>query len=437
MTFRIRSLGGGISRSIGRASVGILLAALIASPAMAQDDIVLKWNEIAARTATATNPFNQARVMAIVQLSVFEAVNAITGDYTPYLKPQLEAPSGASLEAAVVIAAHKTLTTYFTAPATVALLDAARDSDLAAIANGSAKTDGMAVGMAAANAMIALRANDGSATAPLTIVPSPGSPGDYELTTGCTAGLFYNWPNVTPFAINSPKEFLLPPPPSQGSQRYAKDYYEVSTVGSAGSGLRPADRTDVARLYAGTSPNFALSMATRQIAAVKGLSPSQNARALALIMMGINDGLIASFYNKYHYNLWRPETGIRKGELDDNRKTDGNIGFTTFIPTPCFPSYPSNHASGTNGGLEVMRRLFGAAGHDITITNNVAALGSLAATVITLHYTQLKEIADDVDDARVYGGIHWRFDQDGGNALGRAVATEVVKTRLRPVHPSK
>lgn len=435
MTSRTGNAGVGMSRSIGRACVVMLFAALIASPATAQDDIVLKWNEIAARTATATNPFNQARILAIVQLSVFEAVNTITGDYTPYLEPPLEAPAGASLEAAVVIAAHRTLTTYFPAPATVALLNAARDSDLAAIADGQAKTDGMALGMAAANAMIARRANDGSATPPLTIVPSPGSLGDYELTTNCTAGLFYNWPNVTPFAISSPSEFLLPPPPSQNSQLYAKDYYEVSTVGSVDSALRPADRTDVARLYGGTSPNFALSMATRQISAVKGLSPSQNARALALIMMGINDSLISSFYNKYHYNLWRPETGIRKGELDANRKTGGNIAFAPFIPTPCFPSYPSNHASGTNGGLEVMRRLFGAAGHDITITNTVPALGALPATTITVHYTQLKAIADDVDDARVYGGIHWRFDQVGGNELGRAIATEVVKTKLRPVHP--
>ena len=115
---------------------------------------------------------------------------------------------------------------------------------------------------------------------------------------------------------------------------------------------------------------------------------------------------------------WRPETGIRNGEADGNRKTDGDASFATFIPTPCFPSYPSNHASGTNGGLEAMRRLFGAAGHAITITNNVPALGSLPATVITKSYRQLKKIADDVDDARVYGGIHWRYDQDAGHVLG-------------------
>jgi hypothetical protein len=338
------------------------------------------------------------------------------------------------------------LTNYFAAAGSS--LDAARDSDLGAIPNGPAKTAGMAVGLAAANAMIALRqdssgqATDGSATPPLTNVPTSTVPGDYQLTTGCTASLFYNWPSVTPFAIRSPADFLLPPPPALGSQMYTKAYYEVHTMGARDSVDRPADRTNNSRFWAATSPNFALSMATRQISAVKGLSLSENARALALIMMGINDALIASFYNKYHYNLWRPETGIRNGASDDNGKTEGDASFTTLIPTPCFPSYPSNHASGTNGGLEVMRRLFGAAGHDITVTNSIPALGCLPgssfclpATTMTQHYTQLQKIADDVDDARVFGGIHWRFDQVGGNDLGRAIGTEVVKNHLRPIHP--
>ena len=144
---------------------------------------------------------------------------------------------------------------------------------------------------------------------------------------------------------------------------------------------------------------------------------------------------VASFLNKYHHKHWRPETGIRNGATDGNAKTEGDPGFITFIATPCFPSYPSNHASGTNGGLEAMRRLFGAAGHSITITNNVPALRALPATVITKYYTQLKAIGDDVDDARVFGGIHWRYDQEAGNVLGRAIATEVVKNKLRPVHP--
>jgi hypothetical protein len=244
-----------------------------------------------------------------------------------------------------------------------------------------------------------------------------------------------NWQKVTPFGIAAASNYLLDPPIDLSSNRYTKDYVEVETVGSSTSTERPADRTDVVRLYAVSSPSWVLNLATRQIAAAKGTSLSENARAPALINMAINDALVASFLNKYQYNRWRPETGIRNGATDGNDKTEGDTGFVTFIPTPCFPSYPSNHASGSNGGLEAMRRLFGAAGHDITITNNVPALGSLPATVITEHYTQPKEIANDVDDARVYGGIHWRSDQDAGDVLGRAVATEVVKNNLRPVQP--
>jgi len=413
----------------------MLFATVVCGVAPARaDDIVLRWNALATQTANATSPFNAARIVAIVQLAVFEAVNAVTGEYEPYLNPATTAPPGTSADAAVITAAHKVLTTYFPAPAVVAALNAARDSDLAAIPNGTAKSAGITVGTAAANAMLTLRANDGSS--PLTTTtPAPTQAGDYHLTTGCAAGMFYNWPNVTPFGIAAASNYLLDPPPGLSSNRYTKDYDEVETVGSSTSTARPADRTDVVRLYAVTSPTWALSLATRQIAAAKGTSLSENARALALINMAISDALVASFMNKYHYNRWRPETGIRNGAADGNDKTDGDIGFTTFISTPCFPAYPSNHASGTNGGLEAMRRLFGAAGHDITITNNVPALGALPATVITEHYTQLNAIADDVDDARVYGGIHWRSDQVGGNVLGRAVATEVVKNNLRPVHP--
>ncbi len=429
----IKSFRGGVSRSILRVSTVVLFVGLVSDPATATaDDIVLRWNEIAAQTANATNPFNQARIGAIVQLAVFEAVNAVTGEYEPYLSPATVAPEGASVEAAVITAAHKVLTTYF--PAAAAALNAARDNDLGAIPDGPDKTAGIAVGIAAANAMITLRAADGSS--PLTtIVPTSTLTGDYQLTTGCAASLFYNWQNVRPLGIADAADFLLDPPPTLGSNRYTKDYLEVKTVGANASVFRPADRTDVVRLYAASSPSFVLSMATRQIATAKGTSLSENARALALIQMSISDALVSSFLNKYHYNLWRPETGIRNGATDGNGKTEGDPGFTTFIPTPCFPSYPSNHASGTNGGLEVMRRLFGAAGHDVTITNNVPALGSLPATVITKHYTQLKEIGNDVDDARVYGGIHWRYDQDAGNVLGRAVGTEAVKNNLRPVHP--
>lgn len=415
-------------------TVLVAVLGLVSLPASAGADVVLDWNAIAARTVTAgQNPFAQARLMAITQLAVFEAVNAVTGQYEPYLEDPIVAPPVASAEAAAVAAAYRVLKNYF--PANVAI-DTDRATALAAIPDGLAKDNGIDVGEDAADALILLRANDGSS--PLTFfVPSSTDPGDWQTTPNCplAGGQFYNWQDVTPFGIASPSDFLLPAPPALTSNQYAKDYFEVKTVGASNSTVRSAEKSDTARLYAASSPTFAVSMLARQIAATKGLSLTENARALALIMMGINDSLIASFYNKYHYNLWRPETAIRAGALDDNDKTEGDPTFAPFIGTPCFPSYPSNHASGTNGGLEMMRRLFGAAGHNITFSNTVPALGSLPMAVITRHYTQIKQIADDVDDARVYGGIHYRFDQEGGNVLGRAVATEIYKNYLRPVHP--
>jgi hypothetical protein len=148
MTSGLRSLRGA-ARSIRRVSTAVLLVGLVSGPAPASaEDMVLKWNDLAAKTAVATNQFNQARVMAIVQLSVFEAVNAITGEYEPYLDPATVAAAGASVDAAVIIAAHRALTNYF--PAATLALDTARDLDLGAMPDGAAKTAGMAAGMAAA-----------------------------------------------------------------------------------------------------------------------------------------------------------------------------------------------------------------------------------------------------------------------------------------------
>ena len=414
-------------------SVGMLVVSLVTTPVAARADVVLDWDEIAARTVIqGQSPFGQARLMAIVHLAMFEAVNAVTGEYQPYLANPIVAPSVTSADAAAIAAAYKVLKNYF--PANMAI-DTDRANALGAIQDGLAKTNGIAVGEAAADAMILLRSNDGSSPATF-FVPSSTLAGDWQLTAACSpaGGNFYQWKDVTPFGIESPSDFLLPVPPSLTSNKYAKDYLEVKTVGALNSSARSTERAEVVRLYAASSPSFALGMAARQIAAAKGLSLAENARAFALIMMGINDSLIASFYNKYHYIYWRPETAIPAGAVDGNDKTDRDATYAPFISTPCFPSYPSNHASGTNGGLEVMRRLFGAAGHDITFTNTVPPLRSLPSAVITRHYTQLKQIADDVDDARVYGGIHYRFDQEAGNVLGRAIATEIYKNNLRPVH---
>jgi len=411
--------------------VCMLTVTLFFGSVLARADVVLDWNVIAVNTAIANgqNPFAQARFAAIAQLAVFEAVNSITGDYRPYLGT-IVAPLGASADAAAIQAAYRVLSTYF--PASASTLDAERANSLASIPDGQAKNDGIATGEAAALAMITLRANDGSSP-PQFKIPGPPVPGDWLATPSCpiingiAVGVFFQWQYVTPFGIPSASEFLLDPPPTLTSNQYAKAYNEVMTVGSLDSTERPQDRANVVLFYAVSSPTLVFNQAAQQVAQEQGRSLSENARALALVNMAISDSLVASFLNKYHYNFWRPETAIHAGDTDGNPKTDANPSFVPFITTPCFPSYPSNHGSGSGGGAEILRRVYGEAGHSITLTNPTVPN-------IVLQYTSFKQITEDISDARVYGGIHFRFDQIAGARLGRAVGRAVYKNNLRRMH---
>ncbi len=412
-----------------RTLVLCMVAAVLCGSAFAKSDAVLDWNEIAVNTAVANrqSPFALARTGAIVQLAVFEAVNSITSDYRPYLGT-IVAPHGALPDAAAIEAAYRVLSTYF--PGSAATLDAARTNSLASIPEGDAKSKGIATGDAAGLAMIALRANDGSAPAQFKI-PGPMVPGEWQATPTCpimngiAVGAFFHWQNVTPFGIHRASDFLLDPPPALTSNAYAKTYNEVLTIGSAGSIERPQDRADVVLFYEVSTPTQVFDQAARQVAEQQQRSLSENARALALINMAISDSFVATFFNKYHYNFWRPETAIKAGDTDGNRKTEADPDFLPFILTPCFPSYPSAHGTGSGGAAEVLRRLYGEAGHSITISNP-------ADPNTVLHYTSFNQITDDISDARVYGGIHFRTDQVAGALLGRAIGAAVYKNNLRP-----
>jgi hypothetical protein len=409
-----------------------LVALLMCSPIAARADAVLDWNAIAVSTlvSQAQTPFAQARFMAITQLAVFEAVNAITGDYKPYLGTVV-APAGASADAAAVAAAYRVLKNYFPLAPN---LDTAYAASLAVIPDGSAKSGGIATGQAAAAQMITLRLGDGSSP-PQFYVPASTNPGVWQLTPSCPAagGIYFQWQNVTPFGVPSVPgsqawiaQFALGPPPALTSNRYARDYNEVKRVGNVSSDLteRPQDRADVARFYAASSPSFVFNLAARQVAAAEGSSLSDNARVLALLNMASNDSLVAAFWTKYHYVLWRPETAIFEGDLDGNPKTDADPTFVPYILTPCFPSYPSNHGSASNSAAEILRRVYGAGGHAITMANP-------AVPGLTFYYTRFDQITDDISDARIYGGIHFRFDQEAGADLGDDVGAYVYKHNLR------
>ncbi len=213
----------------------------------------------------------------------------------------------------------------------------------------------------------------------------------------------------------------------KNSLRGGKDYIEVATVGAVDSDSRPQDRADVARFYALYSPTSWAHSVARQLAVAQGKSLAENARAFALLGVALSDSTVASFDTKYHYSFWRPETAIRAGDTDGNPKTDPDPAFAPFIVTPCFPGYPSAHASVSYAAHEVLERLYGPVGHAITLVNPIVP-------GVTLHYTALRTIVEDVDDARVYGGIHFRVDQEAGARQGRSVGSYVYRHNLRAVH---
>ena len=221
-------------------------------------------------------------------------------------------------------------------------LDAAYAASLAAIPNGPAKSGGMATGQAAAAQMVALRLGDGSSP-PQFYMPTSTEPGAWQLTPGCppAGGVGFQWQNMTPFGVPSPPgsqdwiaKFAPGPPPALTSTRYARDYDEVKRVGNVTSDPteRPQDRADVAAFYNASSPSFVFNLAARQVAAAEGSSLSENARTLALLNMASNDSLVASFWTKYHYKLWRPETAIREADLDANARTDADLPLCRTSP---------------------------------------------------------------------------------------------------------
>jgi hypothetical protein len=187
-----------------------------------------------------------------------------------------------------------------------------------------------------------------------------------------------------------------------------------------------ADPPDVARFYAAAPPTQVWNQAAQQVSAAQGRSLSQNARAFALLNMAIRDALVSVFDMKYFYVRWRPVTAIRAGDTDGNQGTDADVSWTPLITTPSFPSYASAHGSASGAAREVLERVFDAGRHDITLTTP-------GLPAVTLHYRHFREITDDIDDARVYGGIHFRFDQEAGGRLGRSVGAYVYEHHLQAV----
>lgn len=405
--------------------VSIALASLALVPSAASADVVLDWNAIALKT-TAAAPFNpplESRNLAIVHAAMFEAVNAITREFQPY-RLRLRAPDGALPEAAAVAAAHAALVLLY--PDQRATLDAAYAASLGPLPDGQAKTDGIRAGEAVAQHLVTLHASDGAAEAITTAYVPGDEPGDWRPTPPASlAALDPGWRGVRPFVLDCGSQFRPGPPPALRSRLYARDFEEIKAIGVVNSGTRRQDQTDVARFWVSTAAQN-WNPAARQVAAAHGLSLSQNARAFALLNLAGADAFIAAWDAKFAYSQWRPVTAIRAADTDDNPATDVDPQWTPLVITPPFPDYIAGHTTYAGAAQKVLEHVFGRDPR-VTIT-----LTSPTAPGVVQRYTSFKDMADDVVDARVWGGIHWRTSSVRGRTVGETIGRHVVRHVLMP-----
>jgi hypothetical protein len=390
-------------------------------PASASDPI-LEWNQIALTTTAVQGAVPQVRSMAIVQTAVHDAVNAITGRYETY-SPMGAAPAGASVDAAAIAAAHYTLSRLFTSQA--APLGVLRAASLAA--HGLSEADpGIAVGEAAGAAILALRQNDGAAQANFPYVaPGAGMPGVW-VAIGTTPPATPGWGRVVPWVLGSGSQFLPDAPPALDSGRYARDVEEVKSLGALNNHTRTIEQTNIANFWRG-SPAAIWNSVTTGINAARGLDQSSTARTLALLYLAAADASIVCWNAKYTYNFWRPEAAIKNADVDGNDATVADPSWLPLFPTPPHPEYVSGHASNSGAMAAVLSLIFGDdPGVPITATSPTNPTFPRA-------WGKFSEGVDEVIEARIYSGIHFRTADDAGAKLGRQVARFVVNHSLRPV----
>ncbi|MEX2173430.1 MAG: hypothetical protein WD872_03655 [Pirellulaceae bacterium] len=383
-------------------------------------DMVLRWNDVLLDTVRSANtpPPIAARAMAIVHTAIYDAVNAIDRTHEPYAFRMLAAP-GTSREAAVAAAAHTALVGLF--PTFAATFDAELVASLATVPNGQAENRGVALGSQVAAQMLDLRANDG-ATA--IVVHTPGNqPGDWQPTPPALAtAAFPQWPGVTPFAMTSGAQFSLDEIPSLTSQAYTAAFNEVKSLGSAVSTTRTADQTNIALFWAnggGTAtPAGHLNMLATVVAEARSNTLSENARLLAALNVALADAAIVAWDCKFDTDFWRPVTGIRAADTDGNPQTAADPAWTPLIATPPFSSYVSGHSSFSGAAAAVLKNFFGR--DNIRFT-----LPSEDPNVPERSFRSFSQAAQESADSRLYGGIHWRFDNEDGLTAGRQLGNYV------------
>jgi len=444
MVKRLRVFGFGSAVPIANL-VLCLIAVISVSQAAANE--VAQWNETTMKAVVANGQSNlvSTRTLAMVQVAVHDALNAINRRYDAYY---FEGPAdpAASPDAAIAAAAHTVLVGVigsFGTPAqkveTLALVDQAYAGSIARVTDGPARNKGVAVGRAAGAAILALRKDDGATRdSPYTPAmgpgkwrphpnPVPANPpiANADLARGYLPSANPGWVNVTPFTLLSASQFWLPGPPALTSETYARDYNEVKNVGGKVSTVRTADQTQIARFWFEGPGNW--NTIARTVATARGLDARDSARVLALMNIAMADAYVAGWKIRYVYDLWRPITAIREGDNDGNDATVGDPTWDSHQNTPSVSDYPSTQSTFSAAAAVALASALGGDQVSFTVSSGKPFEG------ITRSFTSFSQAARESADSRVYAGIHFRSACEDGLALGRKVGERVAKIYLQPV----
>jgi len=384
-------------------------------------NVVNDWDAIASTTIIINakiGPGAAPAWFAYTHLAMYDAVNSIAGGFQPYLFSAQPA-AGSNQDAAAVAAAHDVLVHYF--PAQKSALDSDEAASLAGIADTPNDiAAGVSVGEASAQALIVARANDGL----LANVPyTPGSgPGVWQPTPPAYAPAVTPWlGQMTPFTMKSADQFFPHDgPPNLKSKTWIRNYNETKSLGDINSTTRTAEQTEIGLFYTDHAPRqYAVTF--QGLATQEGLDTAESARMMAMLWAGYADAMIGCFNAKFHYSFWRPVTAIRAG--GGNAKLEGDPNWTPLGITPAHPEYPAAHGCATGAVADIIAGFFG--------THMVHFSVSSAVTNTTHSFDNTNDLVDEVENARIYAGFHYRHSVEDGRTLGGKVAAQELKKFFR------
>ena len=452
------------TRTTRRLAVAVAVTALTLGPALAagahgghggsghpgsgvrvDGQVVIDWNARAAETSLAcalgpaNNPLHESRMYAMMHLAISDSLNAISHRAEPYAyhaRARGADPVAAVAAAArgTLVAAVSTLPEPFSAcaPTEVPAIEADYAAALAKVPDGVAKDRGVALGRAAARAIVALRAHDGSDALMFdTAYPQGTKPGEYRFTSADLQFAFApGWGDVTPFALRSARQFRSDDPYPLDSRRYARDFAEVKALGGDGTttpSARTPDQTEQALFWVESSPLLWNRLA-RSLADSRGLDAWQAARLFGLLDVALADGYIGTFDQKYDQNFWRPVTAIREAATDGNRRTSPDPTWTPLVTTPPIPDHDSGHSVEGAAAAAVLRGFFGSDRADFTLCSFTLQAGQTCTdptpTLRTFH--RFSQASAENADSRVLVGFHFRHASTSGMTHGDRIGRYVV-----------